>query len=83
MPSRMKPWQLSVCGQTASVREQRGWEPQHMNKSSHQPNQQADVLSKYADDKYLHVAKNLLQAKEQSEEAYLGAKAILMLNGLI
>lgn len=43
-----------------------------------------DILSeKYCSEDALQHAKEVLQRDEQSEEAFLGAQGILLLNGLI
>jgi hypothetical protein len=43
-----------------------------------------DILAeKYGSDDALNRAKELLQATEQTEEAFLGAQGVLLLHGLI
>ncbi len=42
-----------------------------------------DILKKYLDDRFLNVAKETLVATDQSEEAFLGAKAILLMHGIL
>lgn len=88
MPLRMLPVDELVCDQPFNKhpdtdREPEfGWESLTMNKNAKIQAEQ-DALKKYAHEKYVAAAKQLLQSKEQTEESYLGAKAILMINGLI
>ena len=42
-----------------------------------------NVLSKYRRPEMLKLAQDLLNAQEQSEEAFLGAQGVLLLNGLL
>ncbi len=43
-----------------------------------------DLLSeKYANDKMVNVARELLTAEDQTEEDFLGAQGVLLLAGLI
>ncbi len=50
-----------------------------MNKTSNTD----DLLKKYMENRYLDVAKETLTATDQSEEAFLGAKAILLMHGIL
>ncbi len=44
----------------------------------------ADILTeKFSNDRMLTVARETLSSGEQSEEAFLGAQGILLLNGLL
>ncbi|MGE0201073.1 MAG: hypothetical protein AB7P76_08905 [Candidatus Melainabacteria bacterium] len=50
----------------------------------HKKKQVVDVLrQRYGSEKALNEARKVLERDEQSEEAFLGAQAVLLLNGII
>jgi hypothetical protein len=45
--------------------------------------EQDTVMNRFCDAHYVDLARTILSRDDQSEEAFLGAQAILLLNGLL